>query len=393
MARYGTVHIETKIIWGYRVLSFQVSLDTQKSLRNLHNEFSRIFSDMSHYSSLEKQAIHGHARISQIGASTRIENALLTDLEVQWMDTVLTVDGKPTSFRKYKSQIENKLSKDRERSIEEVAGCRAMLMLLYGQAKDMFPFLASHLRGLHAELMRYYPPASPYAGRYKIQENRVIERNHGTNEERVVLSPAEPGFQTDIAMKDLIEWYNSTLEMEMSSIAVASELTSRFLIIHPFQDGNGRLGRGLFLMCLLQSPDLSVREVSRYLAIDRHIEKRKEEYYWSLAQASGGGFSQNIQEHDFECFLKFMVNVLRDALEDIPFYRKKQQLILSLSENGTKILSCFEDEPEKRLTTSQIMNKTYLARRTVINNLNQLLEKDLIQRLGEGAGTRYQITF
>ena len=317
----------------------------------------------------------------------------MTDLEVQWVDTLLTKDAKPTDFQKYKSHITDKLSKDRERSIEEVAGCRSMLMLAYAQASDMFPLRASHIRGMHFELMQYYPKAAPYAGKYKTQPNTVVERNHTTNQERVVLQPAAPGLETETTMQELVQWYNATLPQAGWTVAVATELVGRFLATHPFQDGNGRLGRGLFLISLLQSPELALREVSRYLAIDRHIEKKKEEYYWVLAKMSNGKFKHDPAEYDFSYFLNFMIKVLLEALADIPFYLQKQRMIEQLPQTALVILQCFEEEPEKHLTTGDIVRTTTLARRTIIHNLNALVEKDLVQRLGQGAATRYQLTF
>ena len=104
-----------------------------------------------------------------IGASTRIKNALLTDIEVNWLDTILTIDGKPTAFYQNRNIIKNKLSKDRERSIDEVAGCRAMLLLIYANPMDFFPLKENALRALHYELMSSYKKAISYAGKYKIQ--------------------------------------------------------------------------------------------------------------------------------------------------------------------------------------------------------------------------------
>jgi len=390
MAQLGTIEVT---IQDLLMLSFEFSPETNNQLQILTNKFFSTFKEVQTYTPSEKESIHKFARISQIGASTRIENALLTDLEVQWIDTLLTKEGKPTDFQKYQHQITDKLSKDRERSIEEVAGCRSMLLLIYAQAQSLFPFTASHLRGLHVELMQYYPPAAPYSGRYKIQSNAVIERNHSLNEERTVLKPADPGVITETAMNDLLHWYNNSLPKSTCSMAIATEFVARFLAIHPFQDGNGRVGRGLFLLSLLQSPELPVREVAKYLAIDRHIEKRKEEYYWALAKMSGGQYRSDPKNYAIEYLFNFMIKVLLDALEDIPFYRIKHQAINSLSETALKILHCFEDEPEQRLTTGSIIEKTGIARRTVINNLTTLLGKGLIQRLGVGRGVRYQLSF
>ncbi len=70
-----------------------------------------------------------------IGASTRIENAVLTDQEIEWVDTILQKDGKTTAFEENKIFILDKLKKDRERSVEEVVACCQILSTVYLQAK------------------------------------------------------------------------------------------------------------------------------------------------------------------------------------------------------------------------------------------------------------------
>ncbi|WP_083821314.1 Fic family protein [Candidatus Odyssella thessalonicensis] len=55
-------------------------------------------------------------------------------------------------------------------------------------------------------------------------------------------------------------------------MAVASEFVFHFLFIHPFQDGNGRLGRELFALALLQSNQEAIKFVMPLIAINQHIE-------------------------------------------------------------------------------------------------------------------------
>ena len=155
-------------------LSFSLDKDLIEKLSALDNKFAEKFAVLKNCNQDELDALHKYARVSMIGASTRIENALLTDIEVNWLDTILTIDGKPTAFSKNRNLIEDKLSKDRERSIEEVAGCRAMLLLIYSNSMDFFPLKENDLRALHYELMSPYKKAIPYAGKYKIQSNSVI---------------------------------------------------------------------------------------------------------------------------------------------------------------------------------------------------------------------------
>ena len=99
------------------MLSFQLDSQTTKQLIALNDLISEKYAFLETLPGDEKQHIHRYARISMVGASTRIENAVLTDSEIDWLDTVLGKDGKQTALDAHRRQIEDKLSKDKERSI------------------------------------------------------------------------------------------------------------------------------------------------------------------------------------------------------------------------------------------------------------------------------------
>lgn len=375
------------------MLSYVLTPDLLETLQKLEGKLSLAYTTLQIMKKEERSSIHRYAKISMIGASTRIENAKLTDSEIDWLDTILTRDGKTTAFEANRDLIKNKLSKDRERSIEEVAGCRQILLAIYENFADLFPIRETDLRGLHYQLMSPYQGAGPYIGQYKAVTNSVVEHNRLTGQIRTVFQTADPGPITSTSMHDLVSWYNETLPYERWPLAVTSEFVFRFLAIHPFQDGNGRMGRGLFLLSLLQSPQPIISFVAQYLAIDRQIEKHKEEYYFVLNQCSQGYFSQDPSTYKIGYFLRFMIKILTESLDDIDVYRIKYNQERNLSPSATQVLACFRENPEIRLTTKHIIEITNLPRRTVGNALTSLLEADLVQRYGQGAGTRYQITF
>lgn len=374
-------------------LSFELTSLHITLLKQLDRQFAQYYARLEALSSDEKAFLHRQARISMVGASTRIENALLTDTEINWIDTLLMEDGKPTAFRMYQRQIVNKLAKDKERSIEEVAGCREALALVYEEAQDWCPLQENIIRGLHQRLLQYHPPAAHYLGRYKTQSNYVIEKNTLTQETRIVFKTADPGPITAAAMSDLVSWYQVALEQETWVLAVTSEWVFRFLAIHPFQDGNGRLGRALFLLTLLQSTDKVYSTVARYLAIDRYIEKHKAEYYQALNQCSNGQFKQNPRTYKIGYFLTFMLRMLAEAFAGIDFYQERYKTLQKLSPSAIRVLECFKEHPEIRLQTHLICTETGLPRRTVLNALRSLLRDHFIQRYGQGAGCRYQWVF
>ena len=64
-----------------------------------------------------------------------------------------------------------------------------------------------------------------------------------------------------------------------------------------------------------------------------------------------------------------------------------------LSETAVEILNCFKSSPEKKLKVADLETSTELPRRTIQFSLKALVDQEFLQRLGKGAGTRYQLVF
>ena len=375
------------------MLSFTPGSRIEKQLKTLQVLLVETYKGLETAAVEEKHFLEKCALISNVGATTRIENAVLTDVEIEWVDTILSKDGRTTAYEEKKGLIIDKLSKNRQRSIEEVIGSRSVLSTVYLQADELKPLTQAIIRGLHRELLKYYPPAEHYAGAYKTVTNKVISRNNETGEERSVLEPTDPGVMTDMAMGELVDWYNGTIDTYHWPLLTAIEFTFRFLAIHPFQDGNGRLGRALFLLILLQSGDKYLREIASYIAIDRKIEQNKTRYYTVLHQCSDGRFHADPKLYKFDNLVLFFLKVFEAALADIAVYRKKYANLQSLSESAVTVLECFKSNPEIKLKVADIEKTTDLPRRTIQFALKSLAEKTFLNRLGKGAGSRYQLVF
>lgn len=374
-------------------LSFTPTNKLQKALKSTQNNLIRFAGEVDDVSKEEYNWLHRWALISTVGASTRIENAILTDAEIEWVDTTLFAEGKTTAFEAKKDAILNKLSKDRERSVEEVVGCRELLSTVYLQAEELYPLSETTIRGLHDTLLRFYPNGTRYAGKYKTSPNQVVSVNHDTKEKRVVLNPTPPGPQTEAAMRSLVEWYNPAIKNHPWPLLVATEFVFRFLAIHPFQDGNGRLGRALFLMSLMQADEPELKSLIKLISIDRQIERHRPLYYSVLQQASGGEYSNDSSNYNLEPLAWFFLKMLNLSLNDITTLRKRFVALSRLSESAATVLDCFRLSPERRLKPSEIIQETGIVRRTVQNSLTTLVKEGFIQRLGAGAGTRYQLIF
>ena len=376
-----------------QMLSFLPGTKLEIEMKILQGLFVESYKSLEGISSEEGGYLNRLVFISNIGASTRIENAVLTDQEIEWVDTTLRADGRITAFEEKKPYILDKLSKDRERSVEEVMGCRQVLTTIYMQASELFPLSETVIRGLHYDLLRYFPEASAHPGGYKTAPNNVVYYNHETGEKRVVLDPAPPGIVTETAMSELVRWYNNTIHEHPWPLLVATEFVFRFLAIHPFQDGNGRLGRALFILCLLHSEDSYLSSITPYLAIDRHIEQSSSLYYSVLHQCSGCKFEVDPGKYHFEALAWFFVRIFKSSLSDIAFYRERYGSIQRLSASALTVLDCFKSRPETRLKVSDIVKETGLPRRTVQYALKTLSGQKFLQLLGKGAASRYQLVF
>ena len=135
-------------------LSFTFNANSLNRLQSFELKLAEHYSLLQNLKEKELTVLKKYACISNIGGSTRIENAQLTDVEIQWIDTILTASGKHTAFSENKMMIADKLSKDRERSIEEVAGCREMLLIILQDYNHMRPLRETDIRYLHDILLQ-----------------------------------------------------------------------------------------------------------------------------------------------------------------------------------------------------------------------------------------------
>ena len=98
--------------------------------------------------------------------------------------------------------------------------------------------------------MKYSEKDSWHKGNYKIHNN-AVEATFPDGNKQIIFQTTEPGFATDDAMRNLVNWYNE--EKEVHPLITTAAFTYEFLSVHPFQDGNGRLSRLISSMLLLKT--------------------------------------------------------------------------------------------------------------------------------------------
>lgn len=187
----------------------------------------------------------------------------------------------------------------RTRSEQEIAGYRDALQLIHESHADM-RLAQNVVLQLHHMLYRYQPGTG---GRWKSADNQIVEREADGTVVRVRFNPT-PAVATPQAMADLSTHYHDAIAGSLADPLVLLPLAVLdFLCIHPFTDGNGRVGRLLSLLLL----DHFDYQVGRYVSLERLIEESRETYYEALARSSRAWHEHT---HDAHPWLNYFWGVL-----------------------------------------------------------------------------------
>jgi len=161
------------------------------------------------------------ATIKSVGASTRIEGSKMTDEEVEQLLNDIDI------------------SKIEDRDSQEVVGYFNVMDLISDSYAGI-EVKESDLKNLHNQLLKYSKKDDWHRGNYK-QHSNAVEANFPDGSRQIIFRTTEPGFPTQDAMRDLIDWFHQ--ESEVHPLIKSAAFVYEFLSIHPFQDGNGRLSR------------------------------------------------------------------------------------------------------------------------------------------------------
>lgn len=113
--------------------------------------------------------------------------------------------------------------------------------------------------------------------------------------------PSPPGPQLEGGLHDLLDWLKLDHATQLDPLMVAGLAHYQFETLHPFTDGNGRIGRFLIVLQLMQSGVLS----EPTLTVSPWFEARRSEYYDRLLGVSTTG--------NWDDFLQFFAGGLHQA--------------------------------------------------------------------------------
>ncbi len=200
---------------------------------------------------------------------------------------------------------------------------------------------------------------------------------------------APPSSQVFEEMTAFIDWFNSTNTSE-SILSRAAIAHVYFESIHPFEDGNGRIGRVLVEKMLSQCVERPV-----LIAISKMLEKRKKEYYAALEQCNR---TLEVQ-HWVEFFAKVILQAHEESMRLLYFLIQKSRMLNRLSgkindRQSKALLRMFAEGPDGfkgGLSAENYIAITKATRPTATRDLADLVKKGALIKSGELRHTRYRL--
>lgn len=337
----------------------------------------------------------GDARFAQGKLLGRLEDIgfdLSCEIEVSSLsDEVIAsslIEGVRLDAEKVRSSVARRLGVDRltaQADTREVDGAVDVVLDAVGRRDD--PLTAERLFGWHAAL---FPTG--YSGLHKIAvaafRTSPMEVVSGPIGHERVHFEAPPAQDVPALMVDFLGWFNSETNCDLLVKAGLAHL--RFLTVHPFEDGNGRIARALTEMLLAQSDD----SARRFYSMAGYISENREGYYEAVEQAQRG-------TPDVTRWLTWFLTALRVAIEsssdEVGAILTRSAFWASLDSvplNGRqrKVLALLAGNFEGKLTARKWAKLCKVSPDTALRDINDLIEKGILKRdAAGGRSTSYSL--
>ena len=222
------------------------------------------------------------ARVQSITASSAIEGVIVADAA------------------RAERIINRRTSTLRNRSEQELAGYRDAQDYLFQQ--DWRPLNTGLILHLHRLLFAH---AAMPGGAFKTEDNLVVDRSPDGS--TTVRFKPVPAAGTPFAVEDLIDRYRQAVATgEHHPLLLTGLFTLDLLVIHPFEDGNGRVAR-LLTNAILNEHGYTV---GRYVSLEQAVAESADAYYQALLESTHGWHEGAA---DPWAWLSYLTNVIADA--------------------------------------------------------------------------------
>lgn len=267
-------------------------------------------------------------------------------------------------------------TQSRHADIIEISNYRAA-MRDAEQALAHRPLSLSLIKGLHQRLMRSARGADKTPGEFRIDQNWIGRQGSPMNAARFV--PPNPM----VLPQALDAWAHYLASEDEDPVLQVAIAHAQFEILHPFKDGNGRIGRMLVPLLLFQR-----RVLSRPMFyLSEYLEAHRDQYYDGLLAITDEG--------NWQGWLEFFLNAMVvQADTNLTKTKKILELYDALKQRFIKAThSQFAVPALDAFFMRPILNAADFAKFSGIDNrvtangiLNKLQQEKLVFRLRKAAG-------
>lgn len=274
---------------------------------------------------------------------------------IKSIQSSLEIEGNTLTIEQITDLINNKRVLAPQKDIIEVKNA----IELYSKLTEFNAYELDSLCRAHGILMN---TLIEDAGQFRRTAVGIIKGNNITH-------VAPPGDIVYALMKDLFDYLKNDKDILLIKSCV---FHYEFEFIHPFIDGNGRMGR-LWQTVILK--DYS--PVFEYLPIESLIKERQQDYYDVLGKSDNQGNSTG--------FIEFMLEIINIALED---FLKTQNHTLT----STDRISIFKNFIGNDFFTRQdyLRHNKEISTATASRDLKEAVDNDIIEKIGEKRLTKYR---
>ncbi|MGB7127863.1 MAG: DUF4172 domain-containing protein [Candidatus Rhabdochlamydia sp.] len=221
-------------------------------------------------------------------------------------------------------------------------------------------------------------------GRYRthVEPMQIVSHRYGSSK---VFFEAPPSVKVPDEMATFIDWFNSTSVSILGKAAIAHVY---FESIHPFEDGNGRIGRVLVEKALSQGIGYPI-----LIAVSKVLEKQKKEYYAAIERCN-----RTLEiDHWIAFFADVILQAQAESMNLLYFLIEKSKLLTALSgqlnpRQEKVLLRMFKEGLsgfQGGLSADNYIVIAKTSRATATRDLADLVNKKALVKTGELRHTRY----
>ncbi len=326
-------------------------------------------------------------QMNALGFSAK-EEATLTTLT---LDVVKSseIEGELLNYDQVRSSIARRLGINTGGLIPSSRHIEGIVeMMLDATQRYNLPLTEERLFGWHAALFPtgYSGPYKIEVGRYRTGEMQVVSGAIGKEKVHYEVLKAELVVEE---MDKFLDWFNN--DNQLDPVLKAAIAHFWFIIIHPFDDGNGRIGRAITDMLLARAESSG----ERFYSMSSQILIERKQYYTILqkVQHSTGDITE---------WLVWFLNCLKNAMLST---EKITQIILlkadfwklheqtPINERQRLMLNKLFDGFDGKLQTSKWAKITKTSTDTALRDIKDLVEKGILQKTDEvGRNASYKLS-